>query len=96
MRSVKTVDYPTLTLLQNEDFCLSPDLQGAPRLKVPPVRMKVDETDGVVDVDIHLPSFLSSSPDSGFGSPQPRIARHTPSLTSLDGFAFDAELKLIC
>lgn len=73
---------------ENEDFCLSPDLQGAPRLKAPPpVRMKVNENDGVVDVDIHLPSFLSSSPDSGFGSPQPRIARHTPSLTSLDGFA---------
>lgn len=72
---------------ENEDFCLSPDLQGAPRLKAPPVRMKVDEHDGVVDVDIHLPSFLSSSPDSGFGLPQPRMARHTPSLTSLDGFA---------
>jgi hypothetical protein len=72
---------------ENEDFCLSPDLQGAPRLKAPPVRMKVDENDGVVDVDIHLPSFLSSSPDSGFGLPQPRMARHTPSLTSLDGFA---------
>jgi hypothetical protein len=72
---------------ENEDFRLSPDLQGLPRLKAPPVRMKVDENDGVVDVDIHLPSFLSSSPDSGLGSPQPRIARHTPSLTSLDGFA---------
>jgi hypothetical protein len=72
---------------QNENFRLSPDLQELPRHKAPPVRMKVDENDGVVDIDIHLPSFLSSSPDSGLASPQPRIARHTPSLTSLDGFA---------
>ena len=72
---------------ENEDFRLSPDLQEVPRLKPPPMKMKVDENDGVVDVDIHLPSFLSSSPDSGLGSPQYRIARHTPSLTSLDGFA---------
>lgn len=72
---------------ENEHFRLSPDLQGLPRFRPPPVRMKVDETDGVVDVDIHLPSFLSSSPESGLGSPQPRIARHSPSLTSLDGFA---------
>ena len=49
--------------------------------------MKVNENDGVVDVDIQLPGFLSSSLDSGPGSPQPRFARHTPSLTSLDGFA---------
>jgi hypothetical protein len=72
---------------ESEDFCLSPDLQGLPKHKAPPMRMKVDENDGVVDIDIHLPSFLSSSPDSGLASPQPRIARHTPSLTSLDGFA---------
>jgi len=72
---------------ENEDFRLSPDLQEAPRYKPPSMKMRVDENDGVVDVDIHLPGFLSSSPDSGLGSPQHRIARHTPSLTSLDGFA---------
>ena len=71
----------------NEEFRLSPDTQELPRPRAPPVKMRVDENDGVVDVDIHLPSFLSSSPDSGLGSPQPRFARHTPSLTSLDGFA---------
>jgi hypothetical protein len=72
---------------ENDDFRLSPDLQDLRRPKPSALRMKVDENDGVVDVDIRLPGFLSSSPDSGVGSPQPRIARHTPSLTSLDGFA---------
>ena len=61
--------------------------RDAPRPKALPLRLKVDENEGVVDVDINLPGFLSSSPDSGLGSPPPRIARHTPSLTSLDGYA---------
>jgi hypothetical protein len=72
---------------ENDGFRLSPDLQDLRRPKPSTLKMKVDENDGVVDVDIRLPGFLSSSPDSGLGSPQPRIARHTPSLTSLDGFA---------
>jgi hypothetical protein len=72
---------------ENDAFRLSPDLQDLRRSKPSALKMKVDENDGVVDVDIRLPGFLSSSPDSGLGSPQPRIARHTPSLTSLDGFA---------
>jgi hypothetical protein len=72
---------------ENDAFRLSPDLQDLRRPKPSALKMKVDENDGVVDVDIRLPGFLSSSPDSGLGSPQPRVARHTPSLTSLDGFA---------
>lgn len=72
--------------LENDDFHFSPDLpQDPPRPKALPLKMKVNENDGVVDVDIQLPGFLSSSFDSGPGSPQPRVAHHTPSLTSLDG-----------
>ena len=63
------------------------DIQGQDaRITTTPLRLKVDENEGVIDVDVGLPGFLSSSLESSIGSPPPRAPRHTPSLTSLDGF----------
>ena len=59
----------------------SPNVSAA---EASPVKLMVDEREGVVDVDISLPGFLSSSLDSPFRH-APAPVRHIPSLTSLDG-----------
>ncbi|KAL9109525.1 MAG: hypothetical protein Q9227_005860 [Pyrenula ochraceoflavens] len=50
----------------------------------PPMKLMVDEQDGIVDVDIGFPGFLSCSADSHVHS-VPAHVRHMPSFNSLDG-----------
>ena len=52
-----------------------------------PLNMSANSKEGVVDIDIHIPGFLSSSLDSGPRSPQPFMPGPHPSTTSLDGYA---------
>ncbi|KKY15629.1 hypothetical protein UCRPC4_g06261 [Phaeomoniella chlamydospora] len=52
-----------------------------------PIKLTVDENDGVIDVGIDVPAFFSSSVDSPLHSPQLRSVRRTPSLASMDGMA---------
>ena len=57
------------------------DLDGVP------IKLMVDESDGVVDVGIDAPGFFGSSVDSPLNSPPPRTTRRTPSVASTDGIA---------
>lgn len=52
-----------------------------------PVKLQVNADEGVIDVDIAIPGFLSSSNDSGFASPHSRSVRHVPSVASFDSLA---------
>ncbi|KAF7513009.1 hypothetical protein GJ744_011275 [Endocarpon pusillum] len=52
-----------------------------------PLRLQVYPGEKVIDVDIGLPGFLSSSNDSGLASPPFRNIRHASSAASLDSLA---------
>ena len=52
-----------------------------------PPRLHVNADDGVIDVDIGIPGFISSSNDSGLASSSFRNVPHVSSVTSLDSLA---------
>jgi Folliculin-interacting protein N-terminus len=52
-----------------------------------PVNLQVNADQGVIDVDIGIPGFLSSSNDSGLSSPPFRNIRHISSVASFDSVA---------
>lgn len=52
-----------------------------------PVKLEVNAFEGVIDVDIGIPSFLSSSNDSAIASPTLHNMRHVSSAASLDSLA---------
>ena len=67
---------------------------GAPVDDLPskslPVNLQVNLDKGVIDVDIGIPGFLSSSNDSDLSSPPFRNIRHASSVASLDSLASPA------
>lgn len=49
-----------------------------------PLNLQVNADEGVIDVDIGIPGFLSSSHDSGYGPSDTHNVRHVSSVASLD------------
>ena len=52
-----------------------------------PIKLMVDESDGIVDVGINIPGFFSSSVDSPLDSPKPQSEHRPSSIVSIDGYA---------
>lgn len=52
-----------------------------------PIKLQVNADEGVIDVDIGIPGFLSSSNESSFPSPPFRNIRHVSSIASFDSLA---------
>ena len=83
------------TVAQQDSRPASPDGDGTESIALSqsdqdslPIKLMVDENDGVVDVGIDVPGVFSTSVDSPMCSPPPRDAHRTPSsVTSTDGIA---------
>ncbi|KAL2394109.1 hypothetical protein ABEF93_003715 [Exophiala dermatitidis] len=67
-----------------EERPVEPPAESAPS-DVQPPRMRVDDKDGVVDVDINLPGFISW--DESKGPLSPSIRHDSPTRFSIDGAA---------
>jgi Folliculin-interacting protein N-terminus len=65
----------------------STQLTDSSASKALPVKLQVNADEGVIDVDIGIPGFLSSSNDSGLASPLIHNIRHVSSVASFDSLA---------
>jgi hypothetical protein len=70
------------TISESPEVHFLPD--EPPKRDRPPIKLQVDENDGVVDVEIPLPNFFSSSIESALNSPSKDFRQ---SVASLDGLA---------
>lgn len=83
VKQVGNDGYPTAPALAT-DF--SPWIQSSASSALP-LNLHVDADKGVIDVDIGIPGFVSSSNESGLASPPVRNVRHISSAASFDSLA---------